>query len=212
MFIANVANADNFSDKLYGRAKLGFGFSAKNINIQGNDDEEGGISGVKKTKPKMIIDFNYNVYYKLNDFVDPFVGVNFRGAIPLNGNSIGKVYENEVNPYSGEVVDTTEYKMGYQEYMSMALNLGAKLKINNNLAVAPYGLVGFSIDKSQVSSPEENFYTADVGFVTGAGVEMILFDRFSIGAEYRYGQTKFSGSTVKVRKNEGLIKFGVFFL
>ena len=195
----NIANASEFSDKFYGHAKLGASVSLQSNKFGGYD------LWFKKDRARVNVEFSYNVYYKLNDFIDPFIGVNFRGKIPTGDNAI-KDYSND------NIIKVTG-----NEYFSASVNLGAKMKINKAISIAPYGLAGLTIDKVEYKNKYYPVYPigdTNVGFTTGGGVEVILFDRFSIGAEYRYGETKFKGyfDGAKIKKQEGVIKFGVYFL
>ena len=189
----NIANASEFSDKFYGHAKLGASVSFQNNKFGSHD------IWLKKNRAMVNIEFGYNVYYKLNDFIDPFIGVNFRGKIPT-GNKIVNDKSEEING---------------NEYFSANINVGAKLKINKAVSIAPYGLAGLAADKISAEYIWSSFpfSEANIGFIAGSGIEIILFDRFSIGAEYRYGETKFNGffDGMKIKKQEGVIKFGVYF-
>ncbi len=193
----NTANAVDFSDKFYGHIKIGIGASYQ--HIKGSDNN--------KNNYAPIINVGYNVYYRLNDIINPFIGLEVRTRIAISD----RVYKDRTT------------RISHREILTMNANIGSKIKVSNNISIAPYGMVGFTygdIVFNYTGIMTDDFYKYKVGFTTSAGIEAIISDRYYIGLEYRYCKSKFnidnddphSGSVVEIKGHEAVVKFGVYFL
>ena len=106
----------------------------------------------------------------------------------------------------------------FSQHGSLSVKIGTNIDIfrNSILQVAPYGLVGVSLSTLKINTPSysedfiptsgnvdvseflRNVYNVEtkkynMGIVFGGGLEIIIIDRFVIGAEYTYSINKISG-------------------
>lgn len=211
------ANAMDFGKKFYGKANATIGYSLQVIDgeLKNELDEIKEYDyDVNKLTHGLTLGVGYNVYYKLNNFINPFVGLNIEGRIPL---------KTEIFYYnSGDGFFVNKYK--FTDFLSVYARLGAKLKASKYVDVAPYYLLGFDVFKSEEryndialdTYPVENISDKKVGLSTGVGVDTILFNRYILGFEYKYSMTKVAmdhrDTKIKAESHQIGFKFGVQFL
>ncbi len=177
-------NSASFSSKFRNRVKIGFGASWQSSTVDGIDTEWWGVDdfvGTKKNNVAIDINIGDNIYYKLNDVVHPFVGLELKVRIPVTSD---KFY------MSGDGM----HGFGYKELFVSSLNIGAKINVTNNFSIAPYGLVGVFAHRIRDYDYEYNddiWSDTNIAFTAGGGIELIMLDRCSIGLEYRYSKGEF---------------------
>ena len=183
--LANGASAMDFSDQGYGKANVSLGYNYRSwtgdqkkiMNLI--NAEEG--TKIYKSSHSIMLGLGYNVYYKATDWAHPFFGLEATGQFDLKGRTYvdGKGYYENVSKY--------------WEFFRFNGKFGAKFIVNQDLSVLPYATLGFTVVKTSERvidcvSPLDcpYYYKYLVGLTTGAGVDVLIKDRFSVGVEYRY--------------------------
>ena len=214
--LAQSASAMDFSDSVYGKANVSIGYNYRSwigdVKTQMNMLPQ---TKSYKSSHSIMLGLGYNVYYKANDWAHPFFGLEATGQFDLKGRTYldGKV--------------TAENVTKYWEFFRFNGKFGTKFIVNQDLSVSPYATLGFTVIKTSehvidCESPLEcpYWYKYLVGLTTGAGIDVLVKDRFSVGVEYRYVkvQKKFAIAPVdpvtkQVWKNHNIaVKFGYHFL
>ena len=228
--LANSTSAMDFSDNVYGKANVSIGYNYRSIagdfrkvigmpyeaDYDGDDVADFiGVMKGHKSSHGLTLGLGYNVYFKANDWFHPFVGLEATGQFDI---------KNRRYLYGKESYETVAK---YWEFLRFNGKFGGKFIINNDFSVLPYATVGFNIVKTSsyvidCTSPEycPYWYKYLVGLTTGAGVDVLIKDRFSIGVEYRYVKvqktftsTLVAGPEKHVWENHNIsVKFGYHFL
>ena len=226
--LANSASAMDFSDSVYGKANVSLGYNyrhwtgdvKKSINASHIREIEGEPITITSMNGKsgahgLTLGLGYNVFFKANDFFHPFVGLEVTGQFDIKNRSYldGK--------------ESYETVGKYWEFFRFNGKFGGKFIINNDFSVLPYATVGFNVVKASshvidCTSPEycPYWYKYLVGLTTGAGVDVLIKDRFSVGVEYRYVKVQktftsapVDGPVKHVWENHNIaVKFGYHFL
>ena len=107
----------------------------------------------------------------------------------------------------------------YREHATVNARLGAKFVVTKDFAVSPYALVGMKVATMGSNYMNKSKNKTAIGINAGAGLEFMFYERFTLGAEYNYGQVKFkdisqvNDKISKTVKTHGFaVKFGVQFL
>ena len=188
---SSAANAYNFNDKIYGKAQFNVGYSLQGYSGDVKDsidlsDEMG--EKVNKINHAITLGAGYNVYYKYNSFINPFVGLEAQGRIPVAGHEYVE---------GAKLLDVFRFNAKF----------GAKMNIAKDIDVQPYALLGMNVMQIKTSDDGVSDKETKAGLTTGAGVEAIFNDMFVVGAEYRFGYNKFQEA--KVLTHSLGIKLGV---
>ena len=132
------ANALDFNDRFYGKAQANVGYyagfysgdvknaidDAKNANEDNNSVSHSISAGV-----------GFNVFYKLNDKVHPFAGLNVEGKYA----------------FKNEFVKDNKF----QNFLNVNAKLGSSFKVSKDLDVRPYALVGMSVNQYKTKEQTE---------------------------------------------------------
>ena len=189
----NSANAYDFNKDVYGHAygKIGYTFQGYTGVMKDAIDES---EDSKKFTHGLNIGGGYDVYYKLNNFINPFAGLELQFRIPLTS----KVAKD----------DRYNYEAKIQEFLKFDARFGAKMSVCKDVAVSPYVLVGLNAMKYKDTL--DDYSKTKAGLTTGFGVDTIIKDRYIAGVEYRYGFNKFDD--LKIQSHNFAVNFGVQFL
>ena len=203
------ANAMEFGKNFYGKANATIGYSLQVLDGDLKDEidtmERSGGYDTSKTTHGLTLGIGYNVYYKLNNFVHPFVGLNVEGRVPLKADLYTYYDYNNL----GYVTDTPT--LNFEDFLSIHAKLGAKMNLAKNIDVAPYYLIGFNVAKL-VDNGEDGVDKTKAGLSTGVGVDTILFNRYLVGVEYKYSMVKKITEDTNAEGHQIGIKLGVQFL
>ena len=208
--VTTNANAMDFGKNFYGLANATIGYSLQVLDGDLKDMVVNGEDFYDKSKLThgLTLGVGYNVYYRLNNFINPFIGLNVEGRIPLKSKLYScRVYDDDDN--------VGEETIKFKDFFAMHAKLGAKMNLSKNIDVAPYYLIGFNIAKlisSDSVNSEENFSKTKAGLSTGIGVDTILFNRYLVGVEYKYSMINKIANDVKAEGHQIGIKFGAQFL
>ena len=205
------SNAIDFNKDFYGKfnANIGYSFQGYTGDVTDIIDEMEISGNTNKYSHSIVLGAGFNTYYKLNNTIEPFAGIYFEGRIPVSKYNVYDYYNSSYQ--YGE-------KMSIKEVFNTQFKFGAKLNVVKDFAIQPYYSVGFNVlmlnykDVDDYDNDSEKIKKSKVGFTTGAGVDFIIKDRFTVGVDYRYGQNKMSLPTdIKVKTHTGTIKVGVQF-
>ena len=203
---SSAANAYNFNDKIYGKAVGKIGLSAQTYTGDLKDITDQDTTGdTTKNKANLAVTLSagYNVYYKASSFLNPFVGLEAQGRVPVYGSKLVEVEGMHI----GQVFNVDGYTYDFKDFFRFNAKFGAKMNISQKVALQPYALLGMNLMQFKASFEGVSDKETKVGLTTGAGIEAIINDLFIIGAEYRFGYGKFTN--VKVQTHDVGISFGV---
>ena len=144
------ANALDFNDRFYGKAQANVGYyagfysgdvknaidDAKNANEDNNSVSHSISAGV-----------GFNVFYKLNDKVHPFAGLNVEGKYA----------------FKNEFVKDNKF----QNFLNVNAKLGSSFKVSKDLDVRPYALVGMSVNQYKTKEQTEAINVGGVNRLYG---------------------------------------------
>lgn len=200
-FAVNSAQAHDIGDSFYGRAnvKIGYTFQGFKGEVEDFIDELERFGVIdydtSKSTQGINIGIGYDVYYKLNSFINPFFGLEAQGRIPISS----KIVKNEGAVHS------------LAEYFRFNSRVGAKIIACKYIAFSPYALVGLNVMQFEMKAMD--FKKTKTGLSVGAGVETIIKDRFTVGIEYRYGSNKMKELEFnEVKSHNFAVNLGVQFL
>ncbi|GEM_PF-3593653 len=132
------ALAMDFNDKFYGKAQAGIGYSAGFYSGDVKDAiDQAKSAGEKtnKTSHSISASVGFNAFYKATDKINPFVGLNVEGKYAFNNEFVKN--------------------HNFQNFLNVNAKLGSSFKVNNDLSVRPYALVGMSVNQYK---QKENAY------------------------------------------------------
>lgn len=204
---SSAANAYNFNDKIYGKAVGKIGISAQTYTGDIKDivdQDTTGDTTKNKANVALSLSVGYNLYYKVNSFLHPFVGLEAQGRVPV----FGSKFLDYKGLRTGGYVSIDGFTYDFKDFFRFNAKFGAKMNISQKFALQPYALLGMNVMKLKHTSEGYTGYNkTKVGLTTGAGIEAIINDIFIIGAEYRFGYGKFN--EIKVQTHDIGISFGV---
>ena len=166
------------------------------------------------TKHSLLIGFGYSVYFRLNNLVNPFVGVDANVNVSKTTTFL--------NANGANIVAKENGRVGFK--------LGAKINIvkENIFAIEPYAMAGMNIAKLGIKGVDMHNnieISHTLGKIFGCGANFIINNIFIIGAEYVYTVNNFNkmrdqryaiGSYVygpyKIHTHNFVAKFGAQFL
>ena len=195
------AGAMDFSKDFYGKANVSIGYSVQILDgdlkdLVNNMKTSPAVSGASKLTHGLTLGIGYNFYYKLSNVFHPFIGLNIEGRIPLKT----KLYSFTHLNYSVKFID----------FFAAHAKLGTQLILSKNIAIAPYYLAGFNV--AQLTD-DDDLNERKIGLSTGAGIDTILFEKYSIGVEYKYSMVKnIVHGDIKAQGHQIGFKFGYQFL
>lgn len=200
------ALSHDFSDKVYGKANVSIGYQFQAI---GNSAIKDRIKQAEEFGNTMNYNYHtltfgvgYDFYFKVLDFIHPFVGLDIESRIPVK-NSVF------IKQPDGKEWPSTYWKL--TDFMSFDLKFGSKFIINKDNAIQLYGLFGMNLLMSSTagydrSKPAGGINTSEpyVGLNVGGGLGYIYNINSSISVfgavEYKYSYAK------NVRDEEGLAR------
>ena len=206
------ANAYDFNDKIYGKAHVDVGYSVQfflnSLKDEIKSDKDNGAD-TNIISHYITVGGGYNIYYKANELIHPFAGAEIYGRIPVGGQKlIG---------YGG-------WNTYFTDFLHINGKLGTKINVCKNVAVAPYAVIGMNFSQYKLTVGDYSDKSTAIGLTTGAGVETIIQDQFTVGVEYRFGKTKtssllidagdfaFGEDSVRIKTHSVSLKFGYQFL
>ena len=137
--ITTPANAFEFNNKLLGKANVSIGYNFQQVKSQDilNIEPDGNLNFHTLT-----LGGGFNVYYKLSHTIHPFFGLDIEGRVPLKTDVITEHYR--------DISGTVEKKSvkdfwKINDFISVHIKLGTQFNLHNNIAISPYGLIGFNI-------------------------------------------------------------------
>lgn len=182
----NKALSYNFTQKIYGKANIMFAYSLQPYsNSHPHTDDKIGHA--------FVLGGGYNVFYKINRTFAPFGGVELLFRIPLTG----------YNALSS-----------YREFMMFHFKLGVKIRLNRDFSLLPYYIVGFNVAQI-VTNVYKTPSSIEASLSTGLGVDVIIYNNYSVGFEWRYSRfEKTIGGVHYISNvaNNVSFKFGYHFL
>ena len=123
------------------------------------------------------------------------------------------------------------------EFLVFNVRFGGKIVFNRYFAIQPYATVGFNVVQRKFSFLHGNYTTynlpnggvvkllndtssttktkINIGLSTGAGIELLIYERLSKGADYRHTVNQFKifeNSKTKVQTRHMTVKIGYYFL
>lgn len=202
----SVANAYNFNDKIYGKAVGKIGVSAQTYTgdlKDITDQDTTGDTTKNKANVALSLSAGYNLYYKASSFLNPFVGLEAQGRVPVYGS---KLLDYE-GLHIGGYIDENGVSYDFKDFFRFNAKFGTKMNISQKFALQPYALLGMNVMQFKTSADGVSDKKTKVGLTTGAGIEAIINDLLIIGAEYRFGYGKFN--EIKVQTHDIGISFGV---
>ena len=195
--LAQGAYAMDLSSSVYGKAHVDVGYNLQGYTgdvdkiIDGAD-----VAGAKthSLNHSISLGAGYNVYYKYNAKINPFVGAEATFKVPVFGQKF---------------IDEWNY-MKAHEWFIMNAKLGAKVVLDKDLAVSPYVTLGFNV----VQMKDRELSVTKAGLSTGVGVEGLLSDKYSVAVEYRYTYNEMGPKTgnIEAETHNFMLKFGYHFL
>ena len=193
----NQSKAIIIDDNLYIRARA---FSGFEFQFSRFDDRE--IIHGKKNKTNYVVPVGIgaNLYFNIYETLNPFVGIEFIGRIPMNNSG----YKNTMHLGMPAVVK-------YREIFLTHLKLGVKAELTQGLDVLPYGIVGFNVSEIKTKVYDLSKTKNQVNLSIGFGAELLLYDTLFIGAEYRYS-TYNDNRVLKIDNHNLSFKAGFEFL
>ena len=192
-FIAlNNVFAYDFTDKIYGKANISIGYNLQKytgsyfkqiMHNKGISTEE---RKVNKYNHAITISLGYNLYFKINNYFHPFVGLEAISNLPLTGNTINSYLGQNRH---GEIFRTT---LKFKEYFILHGKFGTKINIYNNFVIAPYLIAGINRARYKTARNYQSLYKQiKTGFSTGIGIETFMTNNFSVSLECRITRNKF---------------------
>lgn len=176
---AYAKNNKNF----YGKVRLGLGYESQKYTGSDVKDVFDNIDfGKNKSNQAPVISLGYNLYYRLNKKFELLGGLEIQGRYAIKGK---------------DFVSFDNGSVEYNEFLRLSAKLGFKTNLNKKVAVETYGIIGGNmvqhknfelLGTGRISNKEEKF--TNFGLSTGVGVDFVIVDRFTIGAEYRRGFVK----------------------
>lgn len=176
------------------------GLSNKYVNINNS------VSKMNKNISGVLI-LNYNFYYKLTNFIHPFIGVDIMSKYPFSS-------DNEFSfKMNGDYIDSipcyynldVKESVKLKEYGRVNARLGAKINFHKNFSIEPYALAGLNVTRnlSMLSTingeysrnygrvPKEIAREASfensktkINFTLGGGFDIVFADKYIVGVEY----------------------------
>ncbi len=132
------ALAMDFNDKFYGKAQAGIGYSAGFYSGDVKDAIDQAKSAGEKTNANshsISASVGFNAFYKLNDKIHPFAGLNVEGKYAFNNEFVKN--------------------HNFQNFLNVNAKLGSSFKVSKDLNIRPYALVGMSVNQYK---QKENAY------------------------------------------------------
>ena len=176
---AYAKNNKNF----YGKVRLGLGYEyQKYTGSDVNDVFDSVDSGKNKSNQAPVISLGYNLYYKLNKKFELLSGLEVQGRYAIKGK---------------DFISFDNGSVEYNEFLRLSAKFGVKTNLNKKVAVETYGIIGGNmvqhknfelLGTGRISYKGEKI--TNFGLSTGVGVDFVIVDRFTIGAEYRRGFVK----------------------
>lgn len=176
------------------------GLSNKYVNINNS------VSKMNKNISGVLI-LNYNFYYKLTNFIHPFIGVDIMSKYPFSS-------DNEFNfKMNGDYIDSipcyynldVKESVKLKEYGRVNARLGAKINFHKNFSIEPYALAGLNVTRNlSILSTINGEYSRNYGrvpkeiaressfensktkinFTLGGGFDIVFADKYIVGMEY----------------------------
>ena len=190
------ALSHDFSDKVYGKANVSIGYQFQAI---GNSAIKDRIKGAEEFGNTMNYNYHtltlgvgYDFYFKVLDFIHPFVGLDIESRIPVKNSVFIKLPDGNDWP-------STYWKL--TDFMSFDLKFGSKFIINKDNAIQLYGLFGMNLLMSSNAGREGDKPTGSVnisepyvGLNVGGGLGYIYNINSSISVfgavEYKYSYAR----------------------
>ena len=125
---SSVANAYNFNDKIYGKAVGKISVSAQTYTgdlKDITDQDTTGDTTINKANVALSLSAGYNLYYKVNSFLHPFIGLEAQGRVPVYGS---KLLDYE-GLRAGEFVIADGYKYDFKDFFRFNAKFGSKMNI-----------------------------------------------------------------------------------
>ena len=194
LFNANNSKAMIFDEHVYGRARgyIGAALQISKVKYETNKNF---------TNLPVIISAGYNLYFNIYETFHPFIGLEFQGRIPTVKKRYNTIYDNEVNLNVGRY---------YEEVFLAHFKVGARVVLDDNFSVSPYGFVGFNVARINSSLASFNKIENVADISTGFGGEVTINNMFLIALEYRYSKSE--KAMVKIDNYNIEAKFGIEFL
>ncbi len=182
----NKALSYDFTQKIYGKANLMFAYSIQPYSNSNPHTED-------PLGHAFVLGGGYNVFYKINKTFAPFGGVELLFRIPLTG-----------------------YKAlnSYREFMMFHFKIGVKIRLNRDFSLLPYYIIGFNVAQV-VDNAYNTPSVTEASLSTGLGVDLVIYDKYSVGFEWRhsrFGQTFAGVNYMSNVANNVSFKFGYHFL
>ena len=192
------AFALDFNDKFYGKAQAGIRYSAGFYSGDvKNAIDEAKTAGEKtnKTSHSITANVGFNVFYKLNDKIHPFAGLNVEGKYAFNN----------------EFVKDNNF----QNFLNVNAKLGSSFKVSKDLNIRPYALVGMSVNQYKTKERVDAVENANVNMLYGTA-EQNANGKYDAALAYAQYNNMFSMSdfydpaTVKVYASNSAFKNSEF--
>ena len=125
-------NALEFNDKFYGKAnvKIGYNHSFYSINFKETNGEGNEFTyGERNNSHGINAGIGFDIFFKATNNIHPFAG------LEANGN------------YMFKGVLKYQKTLEFNQFFNTNARLGVSIKVNKDLSINPYGLVGFNITR-----------------------------------------------------------------
>ena len=217
---ASLMSTCVFADesKVFVKTKIGIGYDAQIYSGEVKDmikeADDAGLS-VNKVNRAPIISLGSNLYFNLSNVFKPFIGFEAQGRLPVLGKNVFKNKNNNFN---------FNFNTQFNEYFRLNAKLGSRINIGKNFAFEPYALGGINFTEMKYNRDlgSEHFYDKSLkyGFTYGLGTDIVIYNRFTIGFEYRCGITRFDGvqqgqaiymNDIKLKTHSFIFKTGIEF-
>jgi opacity protein-like surface antigen len=129
------ANALDFNDKFYGKANVKIGYNYNNYKVKDTD--------LKNQSHGVNAGAGFDVFFKATNNIHPFAG------LEVNGNYM----------FKGFVKNQSGYE--FNQFFNTNVRFGASFKVNKDLSINPYGLVGFNVSRYKVGDGATNTNNID---------------------------------------------------
>ena len=223
---ASLMSTCVFADesKVFVKTKIGIGYDAQIYSGEVKDmikeADDAGLS-VNKVNRAPIISLGSNLYFNLSNVFKPFIGFEAQGRLPVFGND----FEDKASWLSVPSLKEKKYsEIQFNEYFRLNAKLGSRINIGKNFAFEPYALGGINFTEMKYNRDlgSEHFYDKSLkyGFTYGLGTDIVIYNRFTIGFEYRCGITRFDGvqqgqaiymNDIKLKTHSFIFKTGIEF-
>ena len=143
-------------EKVYTKMNVKFGYSATFYQSWINQLIQESKDPTQSVVHSLNLSIGVDTFYKYKDWAHPFLGVELAGS----------------NNFNNEFIKDSKFN----QYLNVNFRFGSTFKINEDLALRPYGLIGFNISEIKYTkNPEEAPQPVNGSITTaGAGTASIL--------------------------------------